>query len=76
MPPLKRWLGTINGLLRLLFNPVVTLTSAGSISAEHGVGQLRRDEVRHYKSSVEMDLMLSIKQALYPNQLLHPGKVL
>jgi FAD/FMN-containing dehydrogenase len=48
----------------------------GSISAEHGVGQLRRDEVRHYKSSVEMDLMLSIKQALDPNQLLNPGKVL
>ena len=36
----------------------------GSISAEHGVGQLRRDELRHYKSPLEMELMLRIKQAL------------
>lgn len=54
----------------------LVMQHTGSISAEHGVGQLRRDEVRHYKSPVEMELMLSIKQALDPNQLLNPGKVL
>jgi FAD/FMN-containing dehydrogenase len=48
----------------------------GSISAEHGVGQLRRDELRHYKSPVEMDLMLAIKRALDPNLIMNPGKLL
>lgn len=48
----------------------------GSISAEHGVGQLRRDEIKRYKSSVEMDLMLTLKRALDPNQLMNPGKLL
>ncbi|WP_459614824.1 FAD-binding oxidoreductase [Bordetella sp. 2513F-2] len=48
----------------------------GSISAEHGVGQLRREELRRYKSAVEMDLMLLVKRALDPNQLMNPGKLL
>lgn len=48
----------------------------GSISAEHGVGTLRRDELKRYKSSVEMDLMISIKRALDPNQIMNPGKLL
>jgi FAD/FMN-containing dehydrogenase len=48
----------------------------GSISAEHGVGQLRRDELRIYKSPVEMELMLRIKQAMDPNHLMNPGKLL
>lgn len=48
----------------------------GSISAEHGVGQLRRDELKRYKSSVEYDLMMTIKRALDPNQLMNPGKLI
>ncbi len=48
----------------------------GSISAEHGLGQLRRDEARRYKSPVEMDLMHMLKTALDPNGILNPGKVL
>ncbi|MET1115852.1 MAG: FAD-binding oxidoreductase [Comamonas sp.] len=48
----------------------------GSISAEHGVGQLRRDELRHYKSEVEFDLMMRIKQSLDPNQIMNPGKLI
>lgn len=48
----------------------------GSISAEHGVGQLRRDELKRYKDPLEMELMLRIKQALDPNQLMNPGKLL
>ncbi|PJX55967.1 hypothetical protein CWM63_28600 [Klebsiella sp. F-Nf9] len=49
---------------------------SGSISAELGVGQLHREELRHYKSVVEMDLMLAIKQALDPNQLFNSGKLI
>jgi FAD/FMN-containing dehydrogenase len=47
----------------------------GSISAEHGLGQLRRDEARRYKSSVEMDLMQTVKSALDPDNIMNPGKV-
>jgi FAD/FMN-containing dehydrogenase len=48
----------------------------GSISAEHGIGQLKREELLRYKSPVEMALMRSIKQALDPLGLMNPGKVL
>ena len=48
----------------------------GSISAEHGIGQLKRDELLRYKSPVEMALMRSVKQALDPRGLMNPGKVL
>lgn len=48
----------------------------GSISAEHGVGQLKRDELRRYKSDIELTLMRSIKSALDPTGILNPGKVL
>jgi FAD/FMN-containing dehydrogenase len=47
----------------------------GSISAEHGLGALKRDEIRHYKSEVEMHLMQTIKRALDPMHLMNPGKV-
>ncbi len=48
----------------------------GSISAEHGLGQLRRDESARYKSDVEMALMRQVKQALDPLGIMNPGKVL
>ncbi|MCF8185108.1 MAG: FAD-binding oxidoreductase [Polynucleobacter sp.] len=48
----------------------------GSISAEHGLGQLKREEVLRYKSAVEMDLMRAMKQALDPRGLMNPGKLL
>ncbi|TAL75187.1 MAG: FAD-binding oxidoreductase [Burkholderiaceae bacterium] len=48
----------------------------GSISAEHGVGQLKRDALPRYKDPVEMDLMRRIKAALDPNDIMNPGKVL
>jgi FAD/FMN-containing dehydrogenase len=48
----------------------------GSISAEHGVGTLRRDELKRYKSNIEMDLMNAIKRAIDPNQIMNPGKLL
>jgi FAD/FMN-containing dehydrogenase len=48
----------------------------GSISAEHGLGVLRRDESSRYKSAVEVELMRRIKRALDPSGLLNPGKML
>jgi FAD/FMN-containing dehydrogenase len=48
----------------------------GSISAEHGVGQLKIDELPRYKSAIELDLMRRIKRALDPQGLMNPGKVL
>ena len=47
----------------------------GSISAEHGLGSLKRDEIRYYKSDVEMHLMQIIKRAFDPLNLMNPGKV-
>lgn len=48
----------------------------GSISAEHGVGQLKREDLIRYKDPVEMALMQRIKQALDPQGIMNPGKVL
>lgn len=48
----------------------------GSISAEHGLGALKRDEILRYKSAVEIKLMRSIKAALDPMNLMNPGKVI
>ncbi len=48
----------------------------GSISAEHGIGSLKRDKLPDYKSPVALRLMRSIKQALDPQGLMNPGKVL
>lgn len=47
----------------------------GSISAEHGIGRLKRDELALRKSAVEMSLMRTIKRALDPNGILNPGRV-
>ena len=49
---------------------------SGSISAEHGIGQLKRDENARYKSGVEMNLMRAIKRTLDPLNIMNPGKVL
>jgi FAD/FMN-containing dehydrogenase len=48
----------------------------GSISAEHGLGVLRRDEAARYKSPLELKLMRALKQALDPKGLMNPGKLI
>lgn len=48
----------------------------GSISAEHGLGQLKRGEVLRYKSDTEMDMMRAVKRALDPRGVMNPGKLL
>lgn len=48
----------------------------GSISAEHGIGQLKRADLVRYKSPVALDIMRTIKAALDPKGIMNPGKVL
>ncbi len=49
---------------------------AGSISAEHGIGVMKRDELPHVKDPVALDLMRTLKRTFDPNGILNPGKVL
>jgi FAD/FMN-containing dehydrogenase len=48
----------------------------GSISAEHGIGRIKVDELTHYRSKIELDVMRSLKRALDPQNLMNPGKVI
>jgi FAD/FMN-containing dehydrogenase len=48
----------------------------GSISAEHGIGALKRGELTRYKSEVELNMMRAIKSALDPLGIMNPGKIL
>jgi len=48
----------------------------GSISAEHGIGQLKRHHFHQYKSPLERRLMASIKQVFDPHGIMNPGKLL
>jgi FAD/FMN-containing dehydrogenase len=54
----------------------ITARLGGSIAAEHGLGQLKREQIKRYKSALEMELMGRIKQAIDPQGQLNPGKVI
>jgi FAD/FMN-containing dehydrogenase len=58
---------------RIVYGVVAKL--GGSISAEHGVGQLKREEITRYKSALELEMMRGIKRMLDPRGLMNPGKV-
>ena len=59
---------------RIVYDAVARL--GGSISAEHGLGQLKREAIRRQKSPLELELMRALKTALDPKGLMNPGKVL
>jgi FAD/FMN-containing dehydrogenase len=67
---LARW-DEINAIVYEL-----VLAHKGSISAEHGIGQLKRDLLPRVKDKVAMEIMRAIKQTLDPAGILNPGKVL
>jgi FAD/FMN-containing dehydrogenase len=54
----------------------IVLRMGGSISAEHGIGVLKRDELPEVKDKVAIELMRSIKAMLDPHGIMNPGKVL
>jgi FAD/FMN-containing dehydrogenase len=48
----------------------------GSISAEHGIGRIKLEELAHYRSRTELDVMRQLKRALDPHNIMNPGKVI
>ena len=56
-------------------NDLIT-SMAGSISAEHGIGIEKLDELAYYRSKIELDTMRTIKRSLDPKNIMNPGKVL
>ena len=68
---LRDWEDKVNSLV---FDQVHRFN--GSISAEHGVGELKAGKLPHYKDATALAMMRAIKQALDPQNLLNPGKVL
>jgi len=67
---LENW-GRINRLIHDL-----VMDMGGSFSAEHGIGQLKRDDLVRYKSDVELDLMRAMKKTLDPTNIMNPRKVI
>ncbi len=63
-----------HGLSHKLFELVSA--RGGSISAEHGVGLLKRDFLKYSRSEVEIDIMWAVKNALDPVGVMNPGKLL
>jgi len=59
---------------RIVYDTVAEF--GGSISAEHGLGQLKRDEILRHKPAIEIELMRALKRTLDPHNLMNPGKVL
>jgi FAD/FMN-containing dehydrogenase len=59
---------------RAVYREVAAL--GGSISAEHGLGQLKREEITRRKDPIELELMRAVKRVLDPRGLMNPGKVL
>jgi FAD/FMN-containing dehydrogenase len=66
---LARW-REVNAIVHPL-----AISFGGSISAEHGIGQLKRDELAEIRTPIEMDLMRRIKTAFDPAGIMNPGKV-
>ncbi|MCW5771661.1 MAG: FAD-binding oxidoreductase [Rhodospirillaceae bacterium] len=70
----ERYLGEWERMQRIVHDIVMEM--GGSFSAEHGIGRLKRGEMRHYRSAVELDLMRKVKAALDPDGIMNPGRVI
>jgi FAD/FMN-containing dehydrogenase len=68
------FLGKQDALASIVFEVVDRF--AGSISAEHGIGQAKKAYLAQHRSKVELDLMRTIKAALDPDNIMNPGKVI
>ena len=53
----------------------VAMGFGGSFSAEHGVGEIKRNDLARHRSAVEIDLMRCVKRAIDPQNLMNPGKI-
>ncbi|HET6157785.1 MAG TPA: FAD-binding oxidoreductase [Dongiaceae bacterium] len=69
----ERFLARTEAMNRIVHDVVERF--GGSISAEHGIGQLRRAELQHRKPPAELDLMRKLKRLIDPNDLMNPGKL-
>lgn len=67
---LNQW----EGINRIVHD--ITAEFNGSLGAEHGIGILKVDELEHYKSEIELNMMRGIKNTFDPNNTLNPGRVL
>jgi len=70
----SRFFGESPDVNHIVYEVVADLN--GSISAEHGLGVLKVEEIKQYKSALELDLMRAIKRTLDPDGIMNPGKVL
>jgi FAD/FMN-containing dehydrogenase len=52
------------------------MAHGGSVSAEHGIGELKRAALVRYKSPVAIEMMRAIKAALDPRNTMNPGRML
>ncbi len=68
------FLGNQDAINRVVHDSVDAF--GGSISAEHGIGALKKADLAHYKSALELQLMRAVKQALDPLGIMNPGKIL
>jgi FAD/FMN-containing dehydrogenase len=54
----------------------LVVSYGGSISAEHGIGRMKVEDLAHYRSKVELDVMRALKRALDPENTMNPGKII
>jgi FAD/FMN-containing dehydrogenase len=72
--PAEAFLAEREPLAEVIYDVVDSF--GGSISAEHGIGQAKREHLRHYRGETEIALMRAIKSALDPANIMNPGKVI
>ena len=71
----RQTLTQYSGAITRTVNDLIT-SMGGSISAEHGIGIEKMDELARCRSKTELDIMRTIKRALDPKDIMNPGKIL